>query len=156
MNQLEEENNMASFYFPFTLKISNTPVIVYPCIGVEYVFHREQKIEKYLEGLYEKNAEVIKDRDHYHIVILWEYDGTTMADVWLFGEPENWHSGPLADVKVFQDMKPYNGIGVTAGDGLVMLGAEEMHRRSKGTFEEYLKERPQLPEGINAEEGFYQ
>jgi hypothetical protein len=148
---------MASFYFPFTLKISNTPVIVYPCIGTEKVFDRKENgsIEKYLNELYETNAETIKDKDNYHIVILWENEGERMADVWLFGKPENWHSGPLADVKIFQNLKPHTEMGVSAGDGLIMLGAEELHRRSKKTFKEYLQERPELPEDIQLEEEFY-
>ncbi len=148
---------MASFYFPINVRIESLPVIVYPCLGIEKVFDRSDRgcLEKHINELYTKYSDVLS-KGNYHIVILWDNDGDKMSDVWIFDKLESWQSGPLVDVKIFRNFDSENSIGVSAGDGLVMLGYEEMHRRSKSEFSEYINgQRPTLPKGITPEEEFY-
>ncbi len=148
---------MASFYFPKNVVINEIPVIIYPCIGVEKLLSRTKPdcIESHIKQLYEKNVNLLK-KGNYHIIILWDNEGDIMSDVWIFDKLESWQSGPLVDVKIFRNFEVENSIGVSAGDGLVMLGYEEMHRRSKTKFDEYINgNRPELPEGITPKEEFY-
>ena len=79
-----------------------------------------------------------------------------MTDVWIFDKIESWGSGPLVDVKIFRNTKLEIGIGVSAGDGLLMLGREEEVRRNSKSLDEYLYgKRAELPEDIVTEENFY-
>ena len=155
---------MAGFYKPFTTKIHEKPVIVYPCVGLEKVLNRSQtrSIEKHLEQLYSTNSQLVNVGE-YHIVILWDEASDdksaksidVMSDVWIFDKLESWGSGPLVDVKIFRDMSLETGIGVSAGDGLLMLGREEELRRSSKSLEDYLNgSRAKLPEDITPEEKF--
>lgn len=147
---------MASFYFPKNIVINNIPVIIYPCIGVEKIYNRSDKevLVNHLNDLYKKNSSTL-NTGNYHIVILWEYEGDRMTDVWIFGEPESWNSGPLVDVKIFRNFDIETNIGVSAGDGLVMLGAEELKRRSVSDFKDYIYgNRADLPDDISPKEEF--
>lgn len=144
------------FYNPISTNISSTPVIVYPCPGIETIFDRNEKgsIEKYLTELYSENA--LKENGQYNIIILWNEGKDTMADLWIFDKLESWGSGPLVDVKVFRNKNPDKNTGVSAGDGLVLLGIEEQHRWTKGSLKDYLEDpRPKLPERISKGEDFY-
>jgi len=156
---------MAGFYIPFTTKIKDKRVIVYPCVGLEKVIERSQSksIENLLKQLYSKNEQLLKNGE-YHIIILWDEASddksasTTdvMSDVWIFDKLESWGSGPLVDVKIFRNISPETNIGVSAGDGLLMLGREEELRRTSKSLDEYLNSiRAVLPEDIAAKVDFY-
>lgn len=156
---------MAGFYKPYTTKINEKPVIVYPCVGLEKVLDRSQShsIEKHLEELYSANNELLKPGE-YHIIILWDESSDdknansidVMSDVWIFDKLDSWGSGPLVDVKIFRNMALETGIGVSAGDGLLMLGREEEVRRTAKSLDGYLNGvRAKLPEDITLKEDFY-
>lgn len=156
---------MAGFYKPFTLQIKNKSVIVYPCVGLEKILSRENSlsIQQHLDNLYTSNSDTLSIGT-YHIVILWDEasdDPTAqpldaMTDVWIFDKIDSWGSGPLVDVKIFRDKNLETSIGVSAGDGLLMLGREEESRRTAKSLEEYLREkRAVLPEDIAPKEDFY-
>jgi hypothetical protein len=156
---------MAGFYKPFTTKIKDKPVIVYPCLGVEKVLDRkkQQSIEDHLAKLYTNNPQL--SAGTYHIIILWDEASDNkaassvdiMTDVWIFDKIDSWGSGPLVDAKIYRNMKPETTIGISAGDGLLMLGREEELRRTSKSLDEYLNgNRAVLPEDISPKEQFYE
>lgn len=156
---------MAGFYKPFTTKIGNRPIIVYPCVGLEKVLGRSQQdsIQQHLEKLHGANGKLLSAGE-YHIVILWDEASDdksansidVMTDVWIFDKLDSWGSGPLVDVKIFRNMSLETGIGVSAGDGLLMLGREEELRRTSTNITEYLNgKRADLPKDIAPIEEFY-
>lgn len=157
---------MAGFYKPFTTKINEKQVIVYPCVGLEKVLDRSQRasIEKHLEQLYSTNSQLLKTGE-YHIIILWDEASDDknansmdiMTDVWIFDKIDFWGSGPLVDAKIFRNMVLETGIGVSAGDGLLMLGREEELRRTSKSLDGYLSgSRAELPDDIKPRENFYE
>lgn len=157
---------MAGFYKPFTTTIDNKPVIVYPCLGVEKVIKRNipSNIENHLEKLYESNPQYL-NVGTYHIIILWDEASDdsnatsrdVMTDVWIFDKIDSWGSGPLVDVKIFRNMNLETNIGVSAGDGLLMLGKEEELRRKSKSLNDYLNgERAKLPADIKPIQDFYE
>ncbi len=148
---------MAEFYFPKRLDISGIPVIIYPGKGAEKVFDRSRKdcVELHIINLYRSNFPSL-GKGQYSIAIVWNEGNDRMTDVWVYDKIESWGSGPLVDVKVFRGFEPETNIGVSAENGLIMLGREGEHRRKKGSLREYLDaDRPLLPEGINPVEEFY-
>ncbi|MDQ3098228.1 MAG: hypothetical protein M3Q44_00575 [bacterium] len=149
---------MASFYYAKTIHIEELPIIFYPEIGLSKKFDRKDKgcLEKYIEELYSTNRGLLKNNGQYHILILWINEADIMADVWIYDKIESWGSGPLVDVKIFKNLNIETNMGVTAGDGLITLGREEEHRRSKSSLEAYLNnDRPVLLAEITPTEEFY-
>ncbi len=155
---------MAGFYKPFTTHVKEKPFIVYPCVGLEKVLTRTDKdsIQNHLNKLYELNISFL-NVGTYHIVILWDEASDDkeaqsidiMTDVWIFDKIDSWGSGPLVDVKIFRNCNLESNIGVSAGDGLVMLGREEEHRRNSTSLDAYLLgSRASLPEYIIPKENF--
>ena len=148
---------MASFYLPKRLDISGTPVIIYPSEGAEKVFDRSRKdcVELHIVSLYRSNFSTLL-KGQYHIDIVWNVGNDRMTDVWIYDKIESWGSGPLADVKVFRGFEPETNIGVSAENGLIMLGREGEHRRKQESLKAYLDgSRPSLPDGIQPLEEFY-
>ena len=151
---------MASFYCPLIATIHTIPIIVYPLIGCEKAFDRNQKqiLEQHLEKLYTTNYDL--QTGNYHIVMLWNDGVDRMSDVWIFNNNESEQSGPLIEEKTFRNMNRDTTIGTTAADGLIMLGKEteleEQLRKSGKTLNDYLEcERPVLPPDLQAIENFY-
>ena len=146
------------FYNPLKLTIQETPIIVYPCDGVESIFNRKEKgiIEEYLSKLYEQNKISFTNLGQYNIIILWNEGNDVMTDIWIYDKIESWGSGPLVDVKIFRNFNIEKNSGVSAGDGLILLGKEEEHRRTKNSLKEYIGgDRPKLLDGIINGEDFY-
>jgi hypothetical protein len=134
------------FYNSITLRIGRIPVIVYPCKGIEALFNKKGSVEKHLRELYEKNS---LNAGEYNIIILWNEGKDIMADVWVFDKTASWGSGPLVDVRIFRNSMPDNKSGVSAGDGLVLLGLEEQQRWKSKSLDEYINgKRPKLPKKI--------
>jgi len=155
---------MSGFYKPFTTKVKEKSLIVYPCVGLEKVLDRSQHsiIKKHLERLYSTNDQLLRTGE-YHIVILWDESSDDknansvdiMSDVWVFDKLDSWGSGPLVDVKIFRNMLLETSIGVSAGDGLLMLGREEELRRTAKDLDDYLAgKRAKLPKDISPKESF--
>ena len=156
---------MAGFYKPFTITNETKPLIVYPCLGLEKILDRNNKesITNHLSNLYSVNKNILSEGT-YHILILWDeasdnkdaQSRDVMTDVWIFDKIDSWGSGPLVDVKIFRNMILETGIGVSAGDGLVMLGREEELRRTAQSLDSYLHgTRATLPRDITPIESFY-
>ncbi len=152
---------MASFYFPKQITISNIPLIIYPCTGLEKVFDRKTKncIEDHIKTLYQKTNDL--HTGQYHIIIMWNDGEDKMSDVWIFDKLESWGSGALVDAKIFRNLEPEKNIGVSAGDGLIMLGREteleESLRKNGKTLDDYISgNRANLPDDIAPKEDFYQ
>lgn len=152
---------MASFYFPKQLTIHNIPIIVYPCVGLEKVFDRKTPhcLEDHIKNVYTHNKELATGQ--YHIIIIWNDGDDVMSDIWLFDKIESWVSGPLVDAKIFRNQSRELHMGISAGDGLIMLGREveleERLRKSGKSLDRYItSQRAKLPEDIKPIEDFYQ
>jgi len=148
---------MSAFYIPITIEIKETPVIVYPMIGLEKVIDRRSNspIENHLENLLSAHLALLSGAQ-YCIIILWEDSGKVMTDVWLFGEFESWVAGPTVDVRNFKGLEKVTDMGVSAEDGLIMLGREGGKRRMAKTIKEFIDgSRPDLPSDIAPSEEFY-
>jgi hypothetical protein len=155
---------MAGFYKPFTTQVKERPVIVYPCVGLEKVLSRtdQNSIQNHLNKLHELDNSFL-NVGTYHIVILWDEASDDkeaksvdiMSDVWIFDKINSWGSGPLVDVRIFRNYNLETKIGVSAGDGLVMLGREEELRRTSVNLDVYLNgTRALLLEDIMPKEDF--
>ncbi len=145
------------FFNPIVKILGETPAIVYPCPGIEKFFDRKEKgcIEKYLQELYTENR--LYEKGEYNIIILWNDANDIMADVWIYDKIESWGSGPLVDVKIFRSGKQDNSSGVSAGNGLVLLGLEEQHRWKSKSLHDYIEgPRPKLPDKIRVGKNFYE
>ncbi|MDH4468483.1 MAG: hypothetical protein QE271_10515 [Bacteriovoracaceae bacterium] len=82
----------------------------------------------------------------YFIAFCWKSNGLPYVDLWRFKlNPVDDHSGPLADMVVFQSTKQVTEMGVASGNTLVVLGLEELHRRKCSSLENYFIQRPELP-----------
>jgi hypothetical protein len=146
-----------SFYNPITEDISGIPIIIYPEKNLESVLSQQDNtsIHDYLETLYLKNKDLLlKENFKYQIIILWSDSDEIYADIWLY-QIQDWNFSPLVDVKTFKGLELILGDGITAGDGLMMLGREEEHRLTTNSLEEYLNTRPELPKDITLKENFY-
>ena len=143
------------FYNPQFLKINGTQIIIYPSKDLEKVLDRNKQdsVKNHLKSLYYANN--FPADSEYHIVILWNEGEDVMSDIWIFTKIKSWGSGPLVDVRVFRGMKREYSIGVSAGNGLVMLGREEEHRKKKKSLTAYFKDpRPKLPSYLALNEDF--
>jgi hypothetical protein len=146
-----------AFYNPITEDISGIPIIIYPEKNLETVLSQQDNtsIHNYLETLYLKNEDLLlKENFKYQIIILWSDSDEIYADIWIY-QIQDWKFSPLVDVKTFKGLELIIGDGITAGDGLMMLGREEEHRLTTNSLEEYLNTRPELPKAITLKENFY-
>src|SRR5258706_7788292 len=142
---------MASFYSPITAKIKDQSVIIYPMLGLEEVLNRSDKnsLHNHLEALYKEHNLT----GQYHIVILWKNNKDIMTDIWIFQGLESTDSGFAIDCKTFKNLEQITGNGLTASDGLIILGREaeyeESLRKSGKNLDDYLfGRRPEIPMGI--------
>jgi hypothetical protein len=139
---------MATFYKPFSAHIHDLPVIVYPMLGVEKILENTQSsVQFHLEELF---AEHEIDEADYMIVLLWEDNENLMTDVWIFAGLESEEAGYTVDCVTFCELAETHGEGLTASDGLIMLGREaeleENMRKNGKSLTEYLTgPRPELP-----------
>lgn len=151
---------MPQFYKPIPLTIQKIPILVYPMKGIEGLINRadNSSIQLHLKKLYHANKNVVVGK--LHIIILWADNGQVMTDVWQFTQIETEETGFIIDCKTFQDMKPITGNGLTASDGLIMLGREtelqeEMRQQGKSMEEFIFGKRPILPSAINPMQDYY-
>jgi hypothetical protein len=145
------------FFKPISIEVNSTPIIVYSCPGIETVLSNKDvnSIKNYIQDLF--NINNLKNNGKYNVVILWNDKKEIMVDLWVYDKIESWGSGPLVDVKIFKNKKQITNMGVSAGNGLVLLGIEEQHRWTKKSLTEYLTDkRPNLPEQIDFKKSFYE
>jgi hypothetical protein len=126
------------FYEPIMgVSGQRAPVIIYPSVGLERAMPQtELAVVDHVSQLLHKYP--LDVHIQYAVVILWDNDREAVADVWQFSKTETWGSGPLVDVRVYSCAQPLSGQGISAGDGLLLLGAEERLRRSCDSLAEYL------------------
>jgi hypothetical protein len=148
------------FYKPLAFSLKDTSFIVYPMTGVEELIDRSKTwlIEDHMKRLCEKYP-ALWDCS-FHLVILWR-DKNLMTDVWSFLQLESQESGFTIDCKTFRNLKEERGEGITASDGVIMLGREveleEAIRKNGGDLKKdyILGKRPELPGELNPTEKFY-
>ena len=144
------------FYNPIKHQIESVPLIIYPCTGLETVFDNKKRgcLENHVSELYKQNN--LSNMGQYNILILWNDGEDAMTDVWIYSRLESWGSGPLVDAKIFKNFERETNIGISAGDGLVLLGLEEQHRWKTNSLGRYLRgSRPKLPSKISIGQSFY-
>jgi|GEM_PF-2053249 len=151
---------MSTFYKPFSDTIKKVPVILYPMMGTEDVFDRTKHwvIQDQVQRLLEKHPTL--QECTFQIIILWK-DAVVMTDIWLFRQLESEDAGFTIDCKTFKGFKEITGNGITASDGLIMLGREteleeEIRKSGQPLIEKYVfGKRPDLPGELNPTEPFY-
>jgi hypothetical protein len=149
---------MSRQYIPFTIRIENIPLIIYPVKDenpLEEVFSNKDEIIEHIENLYKQNSSLIKGE--YHILFIWNLNKERMTDVWIH-EMENWSdSGPLISCKTFRGYKECNDAGIASGDSIIVLGREEELRRNSKDMESYVDRSiilPEFPEGFAPDSKF--
>ena len=149
---------MSRQYIPFTIKIQNIPLIVYPVKDenpLEKVFTNKEDIVKHIKELYKQNPTLTIGE--YHILFVWNLEKERMTDVWIH-QMENWSdSGPLISCKTFRGYKECTDAGIASGDSIIVLGREEQLRRNSkdiGTYVERSKKLPEFPNGFTPDTEF--
>ena len=152
---------MSTFFRPNATTINNQDLIIYPMVGIENVLPRSQPdcLENHLEKLYSKNTTLKEGA--FHIVILWADETNLMTDVWLFLQLESEDTGYTVDCKTFRSLNVEKSEGITASDGLIMLGkeaelSEKMRKAGLSPHDFVYGQRPSLPNELNPTENFYQ
>jgi hypothetical protein len=137
---------MARQYIPFSFKIANTNLIVYPVLDespIKEVFKDEKDITLHLESLYKKNSHLHKGQ--YHIVFVWNLEGKRMTDVWVHLLNDFSDSGPILECYTFRELEPCQDAGIASGDSIIAIGREEEYRRSCINLSEYLNRHKGMP-----------
>ena len=130
-----------SFYISTKIKLNNKSIILYPEIGIEKIVgNKPEIISNHLSRLYRSNTEVLNKGD-YHIIILWHDQKDMMTDIWIHTLSSGLEEYSTIDVVNFRNEKRYFDQGITSGDGLILLGAEEEKRRKSNSLDEYLNNR---------------
>lgn len=150
---------MSPFYKPISLTIKDLPVLIYPMVGLEKVLSNSngQSIGTHITKLYEQNNTLING--DFHIIILWSDNDKIMTDVWQYLQLESEEAGYTIDCKTFSNYEVITGNGLTASDGLIMLGREtekeeEMRKNGKEVKDFIFGERPELPGDLNPSQEF--
>ena len=140
---------MTKFYIPKVMVVRETPVIVYPCEGVEELLSREdpESVSRHLEELYERNNLFRNGR--FNIDILWADKlpmgkEDLMTDVWKYTQLELGGSGALVDEQTYRGFVRDIESGTSAEFGLSMLGREAEFRILCLNLGVYLTMRPML------------
>lgn len=149
-------------YRPFTHKWEKISLIVYPVKDenpLTEVFDAkdDHSIQNHLNELYQKYYKALCKGD-YHILFVWNLEGSRMTDVWIH-DMTNWSdSGPLIECITFRGLKLCDDAGIASGDSVIVLGREEELRRRVGKVQEYVdrkKHLPDFPDGMTPTESFY-
>jgi hypothetical protein len=73
---------MSRQYIPFTIKVENIPLIIYPVKDenpLEEIFSSKNQIVEHINSLYSKNESLLKGE--YHILFVWNLNKERMTDV---------------------------------------------------------------------------
>ena len=113
---------MSRQYIPFTIKIKNISIIIYPVKDenpLEEVFENKDEIIEHINHLYKEKS---LEKGEYHIIFVWNLDKERMTDVWIH-EMDNWSdSGPLIACKTFRGYEECTDAGIASGDSIIVLG----------------------------------
>lgn len=139
---------MSEFYKSEISKIDNSFQIIYPMKGIELLFKRHSnEIQEYLKKILPLCAGF--SESVYQIIIIWSDGNDIMTDIWLYKGLESGESGYIIDCRTFRGLKEVHEEGITASDGLILLGKEtelaEEYRRNNTKITEYIEgERPNI------------
>lgn len=157
-NMKNNPNHKYSFFPSVDFRLGNTQIIVYPDVDAaeSYKGFGYSDMQAYLEKTLNIDPEFFKDMT-YGISFIWNFEGRKMLDFWKF--TVNYvddRSGPLADVKIYQELEPTTALGTASGNTLLVLGIEETLRRKSESLEQYLAgPAPQLPFGLQIDQEFF-
>jgi hypothetical protein len=150
-------------YRPYSTKINNKPLIIYPVRDenpLQEVFDKSdlESINNHLKNLYKKFKNKLS-QGSYHIIFVWNLESQRMTDVWIY-DMKDWsgNSGPILECLTFRELEECNNAGIASGDSIIALGREEELRRISRDLEEYLdrsKEQPEFPEGMQPEGDYF-
>jgi len=149
---------MARQYKPFSLKILDQNLIVYPVLDenpLQDIYKNHSEIVSQLQNLYQKNQNVLKGQ--YHILFVWNLEGKRMTDVWIHLVNEWSDSGPVLECYTFRDLEPCKDAGIASGDSIIVLAREEELRRRCKNLNDYLdrsKTQAEFPEGLQPDQNF--
>lgn len=151
---------MSLFYTPIAITLNHIPLIIYPMKGIESLVSRSKidSITTFLEDLYTKQPAL--QLGVFHIVILWSSDNQVMTDVWIYRSLESSEAGYTIDCQTFKGTETEKSDGITASDGLIMLGREteleESMRKNGKSVDAYIfGARPVLPGPLNPIESYF-
>ena len=84
------------------------------------------------------------DKVNYLIALLWGKDGARNADLFVFSDinMKDWPGNPEVHSRVFNEYEIQSSGAISCGDGLILLGREEEHRRQCASIDDYLSRRP--------------
>ena len=142
---------------------SGLPCIIYPArdeSDLATVFRRDQRncIEEHTDTVIRENATLL-EKANYTIIFAWNIDKQPILDIWMFQLENKTESGPLVIALTFKDSAWVKDMGTTSGDGLIVLGYEEILRRHSASFDAYFNipdRHSSLPDICRADEAFYQ
>lgn len=80
----------------------------------------------------------------YLIFFTWGSGNTKMVDLFRYSDTKKWPGNPDIDKYVFKNgiYSPYDR--TMCGDSLIILGAEESHRRDMSSLKEYMENPPAI------------
>ncbi|HUD21003.1 MAG TPA: hypothetical protein VMQ44_02985 [Candidatus Saccharimonadales bacterium] len=89
----------------------------------------------------------------YFVAILWLDDGRPAVDLWCFFSTES-SANPDVNFTYCNEYGSEPAATVTCGDSLIILGMEELQRRTSISLDKYIKgPRPMLPDLLLATDG---
>lgn len=136
-----------SYYKNLNYFVNGIQVIVWPDADAResYKGFSEAQLGEYIKNIISSD-EYFKDTS-YIIAFIWSLNGEKMLDVWKFNENHvDDRSGPLGDVRLYQEGKLCNDMEIVSGNTLMILGYEEKIRRQSKDLKGYLKgPAPKLP-----------
>ncbi len=141
---------MNTFYKPYIYS-NKFKAVIYPMIGVESTVGANQdSINQHLDKVILKNE---MNLGTYQVILVWADKSDLMTDFWIFQSLESEAAGYTVDCRTFRNTTETKGEGLTASDGLIMLGREaeleESIRKTGGNINDYLMaERPILPDKL--------
>lgn len=143
---------MNTFYKPYVN--NSVRAIIYPMLGIEDIIQPSRElIDDHIDKVISSNKFEV---GAYHIILVWADRHDLMTDIWIYKSLESVATGYTVDCKTFRDITETKGEGLTASDGLIMLGREteleESIRKAGGTIQDYLNaDRPILPGDLISE-----
>jgi len=152
---------MAKFYIPELVQIGKTPVIVYPCEGIEQFLGRQSPdaIVRHLQIVYESNSlskfQETKGNGEFNIDILWEDRGDLMTDVWKYTQLDEKEEGASMGAQTYRNFRRDTRSDTTAEFGAIVLGEEAKHRLWRCRKDLYLTHRPILDPRITNNQRFF-
>jgi hypothetical protein len=157
------------FYRPLLHTVTHKPTITYPSndeCHLDTLLSRTQthSVEDYVESVAAAHPALVAPAS-YLITIPWNNGPLLYLDLWVFETANVSASGPLVTAYNFAGTDlvppatpPADSTGTASGDGLVVLGYEELIRRSAPTLADYLADpdrADELPRSCRADDSFY-